>query len=235
MILSRLTQAFRDQNWFAVALEFVIVISGVAIGFQITAWNEARQDEVREALVLARLQADFEVIRANTETTLEDLEQRAGHAATLVSVIKDGSIAPASPEFQSALAVAIGTPVPAGRSATYIELVASGEMRLVRSEPLRRALVEFDEQVRRHELAYDTLAQLVIDNNAILLEYQSLLAAIEGDAGAYADDIERIRNSAELLASAQLMGSISRFNLSWNTGRLETANTVLEALSNAGG
>lgn len=231
MILSRLTKAVREQNWFAVALEFVIVISGVAIGFQITAWNETRQDEAREALVLERLQTDFEVIHADTETALTDLEQRAGYAAAFVDVITDVSITSASPEFRNALALTIGTPVPAGRSATYIELLASGEMRLVRSEALRRALVEFDEQVRRHELAYATLAQLVIDNNAILLEYQSLLTATQGGANAYQSEIDRIRSSAELLASAQLMDSVSRFNLSWHQGRRDIAEAVLEALA----
>jgi len=42
MILQRISTAIRQQNWFAVALEFVIVIAGVVIGFQVTAWNGAR-------------------------------------------------------------------------------------------------------------------------------------------------------------------------------------------------
>ena len=44
MILARLSRAVREQNWFAVVLEFFIVIVGVVIAFQVTAWNEARQD-----------------------------------------------------------------------------------------------------------------------------------------------------------------------------------------------
>jgi len=59
MILSRLTSAVREQNWAAVTIEFVIVLSGVIIGFQATAWNEARQDAERESLIISRLQADF--------------------------------------------------------------------------------------------------------------------------------------------------------------------------------
>jgi len=42
MILARLSSAIRAQNWFAVVLEFVIVIAGVVIGFQITARNAER-------------------------------------------------------------------------------------------------------------------------------------------------------------------------------------------------
>jgi len=42
MILQNLSKAVREQNWFAVFLEFVIVIAGVVIGFQITARNAER-------------------------------------------------------------------------------------------------------------------------------------------------------------------------------------------------
>lgn len=44
MILQNLTKAIRDQNWFAVGVEFLIVIAGVVIGFQIQGWNENRAD-----------------------------------------------------------------------------------------------------------------------------------------------------------------------------------------------
>ncbi len=46
MILSRITKHVKEQNWFAVVLDFVIVVAGILIAFQITSWNEARQDNV---------------------------------------------------------------------------------------------------------------------------------------------------------------------------------------------
>lgn len=59
MILSRLTHALREQNWLAVGIEFIIVVAGVVIGFQISAWNEARQ--TRTSLIGALEQAREEV------------------------------------------------------------------------------------------------------------------------------------------------------------------------------
>ena len=59
MILTRITKALKDQNWLAVAIEFVIVVAGVVIGFQISSWNEARQ--TRTSLVAALEQAREEV------------------------------------------------------------------------------------------------------------------------------------------------------------------------------
>jgi len=37
MILARISKAIREQYWFAVGLEFVIVIAGVVRGFQVRA------------------------------------------------------------------------------------------------------------------------------------------------------------------------------------------------------
>ena len=44
MRLRSLSKHIREQNWFSVALDFVIVVVGILIAFQITNWNEARSD-----------------------------------------------------------------------------------------------------------------------------------------------------------------------------------------------
>jgi len=44
VILRRLAQHVKDQNWFAVALDFVIVVTGILIAFQITNWKTGRED-----------------------------------------------------------------------------------------------------------------------------------------------------------------------------------------------
>ena len=59
MILARISQALKDQNWLAVAIEFVIVILGVVIGFQISAWNDQRQAVARAEVLTERLIQDI--------------------------------------------------------------------------------------------------------------------------------------------------------------------------------
>lgn len=44
MILRRITEPMKDQNWFAVGIELVILVLGVFIGIQVANWNEARKD-----------------------------------------------------------------------------------------------------------------------------------------------------------------------------------------------
>ena len=52
MILRRITQHVKDQNWFAVALDFVIVVVGILIAFQITNWGDAKAERKRETQIL---------------------------------------------------------------------------------------------------------------------------------------------------------------------------------------
>lgn len=46
MLLRRISQHVKAQNWFAVVLDFVIVVVGILIAFQISNWNESRQDNL---------------------------------------------------------------------------------------------------------------------------------------------------------------------------------------------
>ena len=59
MILTRLSRAIREQNWFAVILEFFIVVIGVAVGFQLTQRYDQAQGAAREAEYLQGIATDY--------------------------------------------------------------------------------------------------------------------------------------------------------------------------------
>ena len=59
MLLRSLTKHVKDQNWFAVALDFFIVVTGILIAFQITNWNEERALTKRTNKLIERLETDF--------------------------------------------------------------------------------------------------------------------------------------------------------------------------------
>ena len=60
MLLHRITEHVKDQNWFAVGLDFLIVVVGVFIGIQVNNWNVARGEQADAAIVLEQLEQDFE-------------------------------------------------------------------------------------------------------------------------------------------------------------------------------
>src|SRR5688572_24090118 len=58
MILRRLSQALKAQNWTAITVEFVLLVGGVFLGIQVANWNAARIERSLEAKYLARLAED---------------------------------------------------------------------------------------------------------------------------------------------------------------------------------
>lgn len=60
MILRRVSAHVKTQNWFAVGVDFVIVVIGVFIGIQVSNWNAAREDRSNETLYLGYLAEDLQ-------------------------------------------------------------------------------------------------------------------------------------------------------------------------------
>ena len=59
MLLRRITEHVKAQNWFAVGLDFIIVVVGVFIGIQVANWNDARATRMSERDFLVRLHGDI--------------------------------------------------------------------------------------------------------------------------------------------------------------------------------
>ena len=59
MLLRRITEHVKAQNWTAVGIDFVIVVVGVFIGLQVSNWNDARSIRISESDFIARLHDDI--------------------------------------------------------------------------------------------------------------------------------------------------------------------------------
>lgn len=67
MIPRRIYEHAKAHNWFAVAIDFVIVVVGVFIGIQVSNWNTAQGDKAEYERALDRLAAE-------TQTNLKTLD-----------------------------------------------------------------------------------------------------------------------------------------------------------------
>lgn len=147
-ILGRLAQAVRQQNWFAVALELVIVVLGVVIGFQVTAWGQTQADRATEQEHLRQLAADL----AETERVMARADSvslpwgRAGNRLWAAfyqetppprdslmwwRIWADSYVTDARPLLGTAEA-----------------LIATGDLALIRDDSLRAAIVAYVEETR---------------------------------------------------------------------------------------
>jgi hypothetical protein len=71
MIIRRLADALKKQQWFQVIVEILIVIVGIFLGLQVQEWNEARQDRAAGALYLSQITADLKYDLAVTQQILD--------------------------------------------------------------------------------------------------------------------------------------------------------------------
>jgi hypothetical protein len=78
MILRRISENVRSQNWFTVAVEFIIVVVGVFMGLQVQDWNDARKARVEEHGLLIRLHVETLELLEKQREELSGLSERAG-------------------------------------------------------------------------------------------------------------------------------------------------------------
>jgi len=62
MLLRRVMENVNDQNWFAVALDFGIVVGGILLAFQLQTWGEERATATRAEQSLVQLYQESEEI-----------------------------------------------------------------------------------------------------------------------------------------------------------------------------
>ena len=83
MLLRRVIEHVKAQNWTAVALDFVIVVLGVFMGLQAQQWFEARNFDAAERTYLAELRAEITANAAMTDSRHEimNIVVRSGNSA----------------------------------------------------------------------------------------------------------------------------------------------------------
>jgi hypothetical protein len=84
MLLRSLTKHVKDQNWFAVALDFFIVVAGILIAFQITNWNEARAEHNLADRYVRQMTDDIRSDIKDIETGIRTAEWRYAAISTLL-------------------------------------------------------------------------------------------------------------------------------------------------------
>ncbi|QNL17928.1 hypothetical protein HXX25_00415 [Hyphobacterium sp. CCMP332] len=229
MILSRLSQAIRTQNWFAVVLEFVIVVAGVLLAFQITAWNEARQEQALEAVIICRLVDDFSLIGPDVREHLSDAHRTAEQASALVRAAQEGLDLDTLGQFSTEIFM---LRVPPAGSATYAQLISNGDIGLIRSSELRLALTDFGEHVDRHQRAGSDLANGVFDPGAPVFGAVSLSPAeIEALSPSQREALQAVIGSVDFQLATRLIEALVSASLSWKTTTAEKLERLEQLLA----
>jgi len=144
MLLRRVVEHVKTQNWTAVAIDFVIVVAGILIAFQITEWNEARRERIRERDYFVRIAAELDRSIESINRSIDRSHEREEYGRFLIRSVSDPEVVRADPgRFVKAVGHAGFTLSPAIRGHAFDEIKASGDLGIFRDKALVFDLSEF--------------------------------------------------------------------------------------------
>lgn len=149
MILGRLAHAIREQNWFTVVLEVVIVVIGIFIGLQVDDWNQRRLERESDQRALALFVDELQLM---LEEASVDLKFVTASMQDLSSGTEIALNCDASDEERARLTTAIGNTlnwrVPDVRPSGLAEIGNSGTLARLGNPELSRAVGSIHQSIK---------------------------------------------------------------------------------------
>ena len=159
MLLRRVTEHVKAQNWFAVGIDFIIVVVGVFIGIQVSNWNEDREMQRKAAVFTERLTDDLRKEAWGYESVVAYSRQTNASQRRVLQALA-GDIELSEEQFLIDAYRATQFRENNRYRATFDELVSTGAIGLITDPVLREAAVglfttgfmeEFAQRVRDSE------------------------------------------------------------------------------------
>ena len=156
MILRRLAEAIKSQNWFIVFIEVLVLVVGIFMGLQVDDWNQSRKDWAEERVYLEELLEDFEANRTallGSTSALEEiipamtalLEQSALDTPTW-------SVGELNDAFRNIHLMPTFFPV----ERAFANLIGSGDLKIIRNRELKNTLAQYFSATELVELVQNT-------------------------------------------------------------------------------
>ncbi len=188
MILRRLAQNLKDQNWAAISIEFVLLVLGVFLGIQVANWNQSLAEAQLGRGYAARLQADLE----QDLTSLR--ESVTYYGAVLDSVVRtDALLADPHSDAQDLVVSAYRASEinfnPMVR-ATWDEIVSSGDIGLLPPGVAREAAEHYAFDTSRD--TYDILIQSAYRHRVRKVIPLAVQQAMRAGCSDHRDDTQKI-------------------------------------------
>ena len=148
MLLRRMMEHLKSQNWFAVVLDLLIVIVGVFLGFQVNAWNEARKNKAEENAALLRLQSEAEQVVAYWNYEVKSERRLNENRLVLLEVLDAGAMAESQQATVDDAILRLGHyPHFNPPRTVYDELVASGGLATISDSDVRHSVAAYAAEV----------------------------------------------------------------------------------------
>ncbi len=226
MLLRRMIEHVKAQNWTAVALDFVIVVVGVFIGIQVSNWNDARSLREREKVYLEQLLIDLESDRKTGERGIASAASVDAAADRVLAVLEGGASAAqiSDAELMRSLPFAGYAYLPQGNPTTYNEMISTGALGLLDSVELKRAFGEYygrlsagrqwDGLMREEQFAYRAAIRGLLTREQFAWARANAGRSPDGFSAPpefdRAEFLEKARSRPEIIDSLRSMGAVQQ-------------------------
>ncbi len=241
MLLRRITEHLKAQNWTAVALDFVIVVVGVFIGIQVSNWNAARGERASEAGYLEAMEEDVAYSIRNLETMIDEMQRQEEARAELYqfSVDPEATLAPAKRDRLVLVALFQLRRLDISQT-TFESLKSAGRLGLIKSPALISEL-----QALSAEIANATRSQDDEEEITYLFSDPMLVSEFEVDAIFKQTDLSGHRRlqwlstdiperpTPEIMKTRAFRNALL-YRSAFTEGRLALAATMLEKYRQTG-
>lgn len=142
MLLRRVIEHVKAQNWTAVGLDFIIVVVGVFIGIQVANWNDERVERERAREYIERIQEDLLNNQQDMETRRLYFARIREHTLRALDTLDSPREALGEQFIVDSFIASFSLRRPIG-SDTYDELLSVGAMNTIPNVAVRRRLAEY--------------------------------------------------------------------------------------------
>lgn len=151
MILRRLAEALRRQDWVTVGIEFLIVVAGIFVGLQVNDWNEQRKAREAEIVYLERLLSDLDESIADTRNDRDFQVRHAGQGALVLRSLRACRIDPEEQdEFATGLYLLGKIAAVSLARSTIDELRSTGQFTVIRNADIRSQISNLVQEYQRN-------------------------------------------------------------------------------------
>ncbi|MFT3896426.1 MAG: hypothetical protein QM719_01800 [Thermomonas sp.] len=144
MILRRLTQSLKEQNWTAILVEFVLLVLGVFLGIQASNWNAQREEDAKARAYLARIRTNLDADATSIHRREVFWTQVIGYGKQAIRYAETGEKVDGS-AWKTVLAFYQASQLWqwVTSDSTYQEMRSGGELGLIRDQRLRDGLSQY--------------------------------------------------------------------------------------------
>ena len=123
--------------------EIALVVIGILIALQINNWNDLRKDQNLEIEYIKRLIDDLKVDTASISNTIKNTKEWMEHGKIVLNAYEQEKIPFSNANFARAIEYGLWFAYPAYSFSTYEELQSTGALRLIRDDPVKKAIADY--------------------------------------------------------------------------------------------